>query len=110
MYRGTTPTLTLKVNTTLDLTKASQIWVTLRSVPPTSMLPHNENEAITLDINRLSFNSDGDILLNLTQEETLHFKEGKVEAQLRVVIDDKAYASAIANFNAYNLLKDGVIS
>lgn len=110
MYRGTTPTLTFKVNTSLDLTKASQIWVTLRSVPPTVMLPHNENDEITLDINRVSFDGDGNVLVDLTQEETLHFKQGKIEAQLRVVIDDKAYASAVANFNAYNLLKDGVIS
>lgn len=110
MYRGTTPTLTLKVNTSLDLTKASQIWVTLRSVPPTVMLPHDENEELTLDINRVSFDGDGNVLIDLTQEETLHFKQGKIEVQLRVVIDGKAYASAIANFNAYNLLKDGVIS
>ena len=47
--------------------------------------------------------------VELTQEETLLFRHGKADAQIRACKDDVAVASSIFEFNVGEILLDGEI-
>ena len=101
MYRGTTPTLLLELDTELDLSNVSEMWVTLKS--PTVEVTKTFNEVI--------FDSEHNtITVILSQEETLQFYKGKTEVQVRIrVASGLAYATDIATVEVGKILKEGVI-
>lgn len=106
MYRGTTPNLVFRINSSLDLNTMVQVWVTLE----------NRYHEITYDINRLTINAEENtIVLDMTQEETLAFEmngmiRDKVFAQIRFLDEnDKAYASKVVEVALNRILKEGVI-
>ena len=104
MYRGTTPTITYNLTTSLDLTKITALWVTLKN---------NEDKiTFTLDDSEVTFNTtEGTIKLELTQQQTLDFKTGVIKTQIRFLMEDgMAYATPIKMLNVNEILKDGVIS
>lgn len=101
MYRGTTPTLELRLKTLIDFNEIDKIYITLAS-----ML----NE-LTISEDRCTFdNENKTIQFTLTQEETLSFNVSTVEIQARIRLKDgKSYATSIAKADMLKILKDGVI-
>lgn len=101
MYRGTTPTLVFKLDTELDLTTLTQVWVTIQ----------NGDVQYTYDITRVTIdNEEKTIAVSLTQEETLALKRVVSNVQLRMLTSaDKALATNIVQININNVLKGGVI-
>lgn len=101
MYRGTTPTLFLELDTELSLTDISEMWVTFKTstVEVTKSLSD-----VTID------DENKTIVVSLTQEETLKLYNGNCEVQVRFRDEsDLAYATTIANVNIGRILKEGVI-
>ena len=106
MYRGTTPNITIKINSDLDLSTMTQIWVTFK----------NASAEITYDIDDIELNvAEKTIALAMSQEDTLSFKSdinqaNKVEVQVRFLDDNgMAYASNISTVTLFRILKEGVI-
>lgn len=53
--------------------------------------------------------SDGKLTLKLTQDDTIAFKRGTAELQLRLGFGGNAYASPIYRFKVRDILSDEVI-
>lgn len=107
MYRGTTPTFTLQLNSDLDLTSMEQIWVTFK----------NKSAEVTYEKDDVAVDAEtSTITITMSQEDTLKFQtcgvlQGKVEVQVRLLDDGHiAYASNVKEVNLYRILKEGVIS
>lgn len=105
MYRGTTPTLKIKVigkngNAPPDIQTFKSVYVTMKQ---------GERELTKTDDDVVK--EDGNILsVYLSQEETLMFGKGHVDIQLRAVTDNGvAVASNIKMAFMEQVLKDGVI-
>ena len=88
IIRGTTPTETFVLHGAdeLDLTKCSQIWVTITD---SYGIDHKwEKDRLTVDAQERTID------LTLTQEETLSFSVGTARIQLRFLYyDGSAFAS-----------------
>ena len=105
MYRGTTPTLKWTVTSKdLDLTKIKQLWLTFKN-------PKDEKYTLSKSIEDVEINDeDKTISYKLTQEETLTFRAGVIEAQIRILMDnDLAFATPIQEIYVDRILKGGVI-
>lgn len=101
MIRGTTPTIVLTIDTSLDLQKMKQIWVTFEN------LVHER----TYIKEEVQIQSDNSLVIQLSQQDTLKFCEGTVSVQVRLLTeDDKAYATNIQTLSVKQILKEGVIS
>ena len=103
MIRGTTPILTFKINTELDLNDVVKAEITFKS---TSGMKER-----TWGLNRLILNAEENtIQLYLNQEETLYFSVGKIDIQLRIKLNnDLVYASKVVTGTLDKILKEGVI-
>lgn len=103
MIRGTTPILTFKINTELDLNDVEKAEITFKSV--------NGMKEKTWGLSRLILDpAENKIQLQLTQEETLYFSVGKIDIQLRIKMDnDLVYASKVVTSTLDKILKEGVI-
>ena len=101
MYRGTTPTFSLKLNTTINFEEISECYVTIAS----------KTVCVSISKERLNFdNEQKRIEVTLSQQETLSFYEGDVEVQVRIkMVDGTAYATSIYRTKVDKILKDGVI-
>lgn len=101
MYRGTTPTLYLELDTELDLSDIAEMWVTFKS--PTIEMTKSLSEVI--------FDSETNIVtVTLSQEETLQMFNGKVDVQVRLRTNSGlAYATDIQEVEIGRILKEGVI-
>ena len=101
MYRGTTPQIKLKLDTNLDLSDIVSLWVTFKGI--SFEVTKTLGEA-------LIFNDLKEIRVDLTQEETLKLKQGKIQVQVRFRLSSgRAYASSIAQLPLNAILKEGVI-
>lgn len=102
MYRGTTPTIVFNINSDLDFSLLSQVWVTFKS----------QTAEITKDIASLDLdNENRKISVRLSQTETLQFNNQHVETQIRFLLNDgTAFATNIVKFPINAILKGGVIS
>lgn len=97
MRRGTTPTFTFEVD--LDLTG----WDTYVTFEQRKVEITRKDAAITPA-------NEGCIAeVEITQEETLSFKPGLAQAQIRAYKDNKAVASTVFDFEVYDILLDGEI-
>lgn len=103
MIRGTTPILTFKINTEVDLNNVEKAEITFKSTSGT--------KEETWDLSRLILNAEENkIYLRLTQQETLYFNVGKIDIQLRIKLNnDMVYASKIVTSTLEKILKEGVI-
>ena len=101
MYRGTTPTIFLELETELPLNDLVELWVTFKS--PTV--------EITKSLDEVSVDSENKkIAVSLSQEETLKLFNGKCEVQVRFrTMNNLAYASTIEAVDVERILKEGVI-
>lgn len=101
MYRGTTPTLCFTVMTQLDLSKVKTVWVTFQNFVHERTYTGEEVrvEAATKKM-----------YVDMSQEETLAFSAGKVDIQIRMLMEDgKAYATDVVTTTVEEVLRDGVI-
>ena len=97
MRRGTTPTFTFDVDT--DLT-GWDVYITFKQ----------RKVELTRKEPEITPTNDGCVCtVELTQAETLKFKEGKALAHLRAVKDGTAVASTIFEFSVGEILLDGEI-
>lgn len=91
MRRGTTPTVALTIDNDYDVSYATDIWVTFeqpstgveltrewKRYPDTS--DPNANSGITVD--------GQNVVVTLSQEETLEFSKGSVQVQVKLKKDD----------------------
>lgn len=101
MFRGTTPTIFLDLETELPLDDLAELWVTFKS-------PMVE---LTKDLSEVRVNSETKtVVVSLTQEETLKLFNGACDVQVRFrTTNNLAYASTIEKVNVERILKEGVI-
>lgn len=103
MIRGTTPVLTFKINTELDLSEVSKAEITFKSENGMKERTWGETELAIDPV-------ENKIQMQLTQEDTLYFSTGKIDIQLRIKLDnDMVYASKIVTSTLDKILKEGVI-
>lgn len=87
MYKGITPTLTLTLPEDIDLTDANHVYVTLRENDSPEILP---NGRLLVKPNPVKYTKTGEeltvdknvITLELTQEETLSIRPGRLDIQV----------------------------
>ena len=106
IIRGTTPTLTFNVkNEQMDLTNIAEVWITFKTKPGVKLIEK------TYDINDVTIDAgEKQIILSLSQEDTLAFGDSNILIQVRLRMnDDMAFASAIIDTTIGHILKDGVI-
>lgn len=103
MYRGTTPTISFKIKTDIDLNDVAECWITFKS----KIGPKEK----TFNISDLIINAENKtIAVAMTQEETLFFNTGTIDIQIRLrTADGLAYASDIKEIRMNKILKDGQI-
>lgn len=105
MYRGTTPNIVLKMNSILDLSAMTQIWVTIKGW----------NAEKTYDLSDITVDAENNTLsFVMSQEDTLAFsackKNSTVKIQVRLLDGQNwSYASDIADIPLSDILKDGEI-
>lgn len=103
MIRGTTPILTFKIKTELDLNDVEKAEITFKSENGTKERTWNETELAIDPVEKK-------IQLQMSQEDTLYFSVGTIDIQLRIKLNnDMVYASKIATSTLDKILKEGVI-
>ena len=105
IIRGTTPTLSFHVKNEMDLTQIAEVWITFRTKAEVKIRETTYDlEDVTIDT------EENNIILSLSQEDTLSFADTNMLMQLRLrMSDDMAYASEIMDVTIGHILKDGVI-
>lgn len=101
MTRGTTPTITIKLKSDIDLTELKSVYVTFQQGQ--KLLTKAKGESgVEVGANSVS--------IFLTQEETLFFSTGTADIQLRgLTEDDEAFATTICKVNVNRVLLSEVI-
>jgi hypothetical protein len=101
MYRGTTPTLLLELDTTVSLANLAELWATFRTAAV----------EVTKTLSEVTIDDELKIItVPLTQEETLKLYNANCQVQVRFRTQEgKAYASTISDICVENILKDGEI-
>ena len=101
MRRGTTPTLTIKLNGMM-VEDLKTIWVTFKQKD--IVLTKTEAD-VGKDI------EENALTVPFTQEDTLAFKSGNVKVQIRALLEDgtTAIASKIKTFDMEDILQEGVM-
>ena len=100
MTRGTTPTHTFTIPEELDVSTLSVIYITYSQFG---------RRVIEKDIEDIII-SDQTLSVTLSQVETLLFRPGEVEIQIRAkTTGGSAYASTIVETTAERILKNGEI-
>lgn len=89
MFRGTTPTITFNIVTSLDLDKIDKLSVAIENRQGTRKRFYSKEQIV--------INSDENkLILGLTQDDTLYFSAGKIKIQLKVKMNDgKVYACSV---------------
>lgn len=99
MRQGTTPTIVINVNN-IDLSELKSVYITFEQ----------DGFLLRKDMSQIEIEDD-EIRITLTQEETLKFKKGIVNVQLRAITQDGlAIASSIATTTAHRILDKEVIT
>lgn len=103
MFRGTTPNIQLKLNTSLDLNDVDKCYVSFKS--------KTNSKLLNVDIfNMVIDPEEKTISLTLSQEDTLGFGSGEIDVQIRLLMTNGfAYASTVKSITMKQILKDGVI-
>ena len=101
MYRGTTPTLTLELDTDVSLANLAEMWVTFKT--PTAEVNKTLSDVTIDDTNKT-------IQVPLSQLDTLEINNRSCAVQVRFkTASGQAYATTISNIDVENILKEGVI-
>jgi hypothetical protein len=107
MYRGTTPTITLKINTDFDFDYIKQVWFTVAFMSNVDFM----SKKVTKTIEDVVLDNDKKtISITLSQEETLLFAPGNVSIQVRILTkNDEAFATPIKTAKFEQILEEGVM-
>ena len=97
MRRGTTPTIT--ITTDLDLTQASNLFVTFKQGDRVVVEKTLEDVTVT----------ETSVICELDQNDTLALKDGMVRFQIRATLGDSKVASNVMAASVDEILKGGVI-
>lgn len=101
MYRGTTPTIVLELDTDLSLANLAEMWVTFKT-STVEVTKHLQDVIID--------NALKTVTVMLSQEETLKLYNGRGSVQIRFRDENElAYVTEIADLNIGKILKEGVI-
>lgn len=101
MYRGTTPVLTLELDTDVSLANLAEMWVTFKT--PTAEVNKTLSDVTIDDTNKT-------IQVPLSQLDTLEINNRSCAVQVRFkTAGGQAYATTISNIDVENVLKEGVI-
>jgi hypothetical protein len=99
MRQGTTPTIQITIND-IDLNEMQNIYVVFEQ---NGYILKKESSDLDIEGNTIS--------VSLSQEETLSFKSGNCNIQLRMITyDGIAMASPIKTVNVYSVLNKEVIT
>lgn len=110
MYRGTTPTFHLYLDTDLDKDLLEAMWVTFKA-PAAEVTKDFMDGDISVTIQEGGeYDGQWHVVCQLTQEESLDFYKGSIEVQVRFRLSNgKAYATNIPRVDIEKILKEGVI-
>ncbi len=97
MRRGTTPTIT--ITTDIDLTEASNLFVTFKQ---------GDRIAFEKTLGEVTVTPES-VICELEQKDTLALKDGMVRFQIRATLGDSKVASNIMTASADEILKGGAI-
>ncbi len=101
MFRGTTPTLLLELNTTVSLANLAELWVTFKD--PTTEINKSLQDVAVDD-------EEKTVTVHLSQEDTLRLHNRSCQVQVRFKTREGfAYASDIYDLDVGRILKEGVI-
>lgn len=105
MIRGTTPTVILKLkNTDMDLTELKGIYITIRQGEDIIVTKNLEDEGISLI-------GKDTIEVYLSQKDTLGFRPGAAQLQLRgITHNGVAFATNIVEVIVKDILLEGEIT
>ncbi len=90
MRQGTTPTIVINVNN-IDLSELKSVYITFEQ----------DGYLLRKDMSQIEIEDD-EIRITLTQEETLKFKKGIVNVQLRAITQD----GTLVDENGHEILAD----
>ena len=101
MYRGTTPTIVLELDTEVSLANLAEMWVTFKT----------STVKVTKTLSDVMIDDElKTVVVSLTQEETLKLYNGNCEVQIRFRDSNgNAYSTDIGDVNVGRILKEGVI-
>ena len=77
MYRGTTPTLYLELDTELSLDNLAEVWVTFKT----------STSEVTKTLEDIGID-DKTLIVHLSQEDTLKLYNGSCDVQVRFRLDN----------------------
>lgn len=97
MRRGTTPTIT--ITTDIDLTQASNLFVTFKQGDRIAFEKTLDEVTVT----------ENTVICELEQNDTLALKDGLVMIQIRATLGDSKVASNIMTASVDAILKGGAI-
>lgn len=97
MRRGTTPTITIA--TDIDLTQASNLFVTFKQ---------GDRIACEKTLDEVTVTPES-VVCELEQNDTLELKDGLVRIQIRATLGDSKVASNIMTASVDAILKGGAI-
>lgn len=97
MRRGTTPTIT--ITTDIDLTQASNLFVTFKQGDRVAFEKTLEDVTVT----------ENQVVCELNQSDTLALKDGMVRFQIRATIGNSKVASNVMTATVDEILKGGAI-
>lgn len=97
MRRGTTPTIT--ISTDIDLTSASNLFVTFKQGDRIAFEKTLDDVSVT----------ENQVVCELNQSDTLALKDGMVRFQIRATIGNSKVASNVMTATVDEILKGGAI-
>lgn len=103
LIRGTTPTIYINIRDEIDLSKVVTIWI---------YVYQNNSIKICKELSDVSINiQDRQIIVELSQVDTLSLKRGDALFQIRILLNDgTALATKASNIHIDEIYKDGVIN
>ena len=103
--RGTTPSIDITVKSELDLHLLTQVWLRISQQKGKIYVDKDITDLVEIDYNKNL------MIFRLTQDETLSFKAGEAEIQIRMLLTDgTALACTAEPVEIADINKDGVIT
>lgn len=103
MFRGTTPTITMNITTTLDLNQIDDLSIVIENRQRTRSKIYEKDDVVIKE-------EEKQLILGLSQEDTLYFSVGKIRLQLKIKMKDgKVYASKIQETTMDEILDERVM-
>ena len=102
IIRGTTPTIVINIKDDIDLSQVVEVWV---------YISQQNKVKVDKKIEDVSFNvDDRQILLTLSQDDTLNLKAGDALFQIRILLNSgTALATTATDIEIIEIYKGGVI-